>query len=158
MKTLSSILLSDIIFPLDIYFSIIAVISRIPLFDSITNNPTLDLNLCSESLKVVIILRCMDLTYPYNFMVWFTIYFVFLDLRLKRKETHQKFDKVEMEGNDIVLKNIRQWCCILIKTRRQTKIKEDIIEETHQKGNLISLKRKKTILFWKISGNVVAFW
>jgi len=26
---------------------------------------------------------------------------------LKRKETHQKFDKAEKKGNDIVLKNIR---------------------------------------------------
>jgi len=167
MKSLSSILLSDITFPLDIYFSILAIISRIPLFghsiwyillDSITDNPTLDLNFWFESLKVVIILRCMDLTYLYNFMVWFPIYFIFLDLRLKRKETHQKFDKFEKEGNNIVLKNIRKCCCILIRMKRQAKIKEDIIEETHQKRNLISLKRKETILFWKISGNVVAFW
>jgi len=55
--------------------------------------------------------------------------------------------KVEKEGNDIVLKNIRQCCCILIRMRRQAKIKEDIIEETHQKfdkveneGNDIVLK------------------
>jgi len=32
MKTLSSILLSDITFPLDMYLSILVVISRIPLF------------------------------------------------------------------------------------------------------------------------------
>jgi len=32
MKTLSSILLSDITFPLDIYYLILVVISRVPLF------------------------------------------------------------------------------------------------------------------------------
>jgi len=82
MKTLSPTLLSDITFSLDIYFFILAVISRVPLFghsiwsillDSITDNPTLDLDLWFESFKVVIIL--MDLTYLYYFMVWFTIYF-----------------------------------------------------------------------------------
>jgi len=103
------------------------------MIDSITDNPTLNLNLWFESLKVVIISRCMDLTYLYNFMVWFTIFFfIFFDLRLKRKETHQKFDKVEKEENDIALKNIRQWCCIFIRMRRQAKIKEDIIEETQE--------------------------
>jgi len=44
------------------------------------------------------------------------------------EEAHQKFDKVEKEGNDIVLKNTRKCCCILIRMRRQTKIKEDIIK------------------------------
>jgi len=78
MKTLSSILLSDITFLLDIYFSILA---------SITDNPTLAFNLWFESLKVVIILRCIDLTYLYNFIVWFTIYFIFFG------------PKVEKEGN-----------------------------------------------------------
>jgi len=82
MKILSSILLSDITFSLDIYFSILVVINRVPLFgdsiwyillDSIADNPTIDLDLWFESLKVVIIL--MDLTYLYNCMVWFTIYF-----------------------------------------------------------------------------------
>jgi len=84
--------------------------------------------------------------------------FYFFGPKVEKEGNHQKFDKVENKGNDIILKNIRQWCCILIRMRRQAKIKEDIIEETHQKRNLISLKRKETILFWKISGNVVAFW
>jgi len=149
MKTLSSILLSDVTFPLDIYFSTLAVVSRVPLFghsiwsillDSITDNPTFYLNLWFESLKVVIILRCMDLTYLYNLMVCFTIYFIFLDL------THQKFDKVEKEWNNIVLKNIRQCCCILIRMRRQTKIKKDIIEETHQKMDKVEKEGNNIVL------------
>jgi len=58
LKTLLPVLLSDITFSLDIYFSNLAVISRVPLFghsiwpillDS-TDNPTLDLDLWFEIL------------------------------------------------------------------------------------------------------------
>jgi len=46
--------------------------------------------------------------------------------------SEKKFDKFEKERNNIVLKNIKKCCCILIKMKRQAKIKEDIIKGTQK--------------------------